>query len=65
MKKQELKQKARADWIRVYEQLGFISKAARRCGITRSTLQRWLKWNGNILLETSGVDTLPLLPPHA
>lgn len=43
MKKQEQKQKARADWIKVYQQLGSISKAARRCGIARSTLQRWIR----------------------
>lgn len=43
MKKQEQKKKARADWISVYQQLGSISKAARRCGIARSTLQRWLR----------------------
>ncbi|PTX13100.1 transposase [Pontibacter mucosus] len=43
MKKQEQKQKARADWIKVYQQLGAISKAARRCGIARSTLQRWIR----------------------
>ncbi len=43
MKKQEQKKKARADWIKVYQQLGSISKAARRCGIARSTLQRWLR----------------------
>jgi transposase len=27
----------------VYEKTGSISKAARKCGIARSTLQRWLK----------------------
>jgi transposase len=43
MKKADQKQKARAVWIRTYEDLGSISKAARRCGIARSTLQRWLK----------------------
>ncbi len=43
MDKQEQQQKARAYWIRIYQQLGSISKAARHCGIARSTLQRWLK----------------------
>ncbi|MEK6481955.1 IS481 family transposase [Catalinimonas sp. 4WD22] len=43
MKKADQKQKARAVWIRTYEDLGSISKAAQRCGIARSTLQRWLK----------------------
>lgn len=35
--------KARETWIRCYEQLGSISKAARKCGIPRSTLYRWIK----------------------
>ncbi|TPE39210.1 IS481 family transposase [Pontibacter mangrovi] len=43
MKKEEQKQKAREDWIRVYQQLGSVSKAALRCGIARSTLHRWIK----------------------
>ena len=43
MEKQEQQQKARADWIKICQQLGSISKAVRRCGIARSTLQRWLK----------------------
>jgi transposase len=43
MEKQEQPQKARAYWIRTYQQLSSISKAARHCGIARSTLQRWLK----------------------
>ncbi len=29
--------------MKVYEKTGSISKAARKCGIARSTLQRWLK----------------------
>lgn len=36
-------QKARQIWIKTYQQLGSVSKAARRCGIPRSTLYRWLK----------------------
>lgn len=43
MEKLDQKQKIRESWIRVYEQTGSISKAARKCGIARSTLQRWLK----------------------
>ena len=35
--------KARETWIRCYEQLGSVSKAARKCGIPRSTLYRWIK----------------------
>lgn len=35
--------KARETWIKCYEELGSVSKAARRCGIPRSTLYRWLK----------------------
>ncbi|WP_160143020.1 helix-turn-helix domain-containing protein, partial [Rickettsia endosymbiont of Ixodes scapularis] len=34
--------KARTTWIQTYEQLGSISKTARRCGIPRSTLYRWI-----------------------
>ncbi len=34
--------RARQNWIRAYEQTGSVSKAARKCGITRSTLYRWL-----------------------
>ena len=31
----------RTKWISIYQQLGNITVAARRCGIARSTLQRW------------------------
>lgn len=34
---------ARQTWLKVYQQLGSVSQAARRCGIARSTLHRWLK----------------------
>src|SRR5688572_15593424 len=34
--------KAREMWIKYYEELGSVSKAARKCGIPRSTLYRWL-----------------------
>src|SRR5687768_12581589 len=43
MGKEEQKQKARETWVKVFEQLGSVSKAARRCGIARSTIQRWIK----------------------
>ena len=33
----------RTKWISIYQQLGNITIAARRCDIARSTLQRWLK----------------------
>jgi len=33
---------ARKNWIKIYAELGSISKAARRCGIPRSTLYRWV-----------------------
>jgi transposase InsO family protein len=33
---------ARRNWIKIYEELGSVSKAARRCGIPRSTLYRWI-----------------------
>jgi transposase len=35
--------KAREIWIECYKQLGSVSKAARKCGIPRSTLYRWIK----------------------
>jgi len=34
--------KARSLWLQCYEQLGSVSKAARKCGIPRSTLYRWI-----------------------
>jgi len=35
--------RAREIWLRCYEELGSVSKAARKCGIPRSTLYRWIK----------------------
>lgn len=35
--------KARETWLKCYEELGSVSKAARKCGIPRSTLYRWIK----------------------
>jgi transposase len=35
--------KARETWIKTYKELGSASKAARKCGIPRSTLYRWIK----------------------
>jgi len=35
--------KARETWLKCYEDLGSVSKAARKCGIPRSTLYRWIK----------------------
>lgn len=40
---ENLKIEARQKWVALYKQLGNISVTARRCGIARSTLQRWLK----------------------
>lgn len=37
------KLKAREIWITTYNELGSVSKAARRCGIPRSTLYSWIK----------------------
>lgn len=34
--------KARENWINIYKTLGSISKAARKCGLPRSTLYRWV-----------------------
>ena len=35
--------KAREIWLKCYEELGSVSKAARKCGIPRSTLYRWIR----------------------
>ncbi len=35
--------KAREIWLKCYEELGSASMAARKCGIPRSTLYRWIK----------------------
>lgn len=35
--------KARETWVKCYEELGSVSKAARKYGIPRSTLYRWIK----------------------
>ncbi|MBE7173253.1 MAG: IS481 family transposase [Williamsia sp.] len=35
--------KARENWIKCYEELGSVSKAALKCGIPRCTLYRWIK----------------------
>ena len=43
MTTQSRKIKAREVWINTYLTLGSVSKAAKRCGIPRSTLYRWLK----------------------
>lgn len=34
--------RAREIWIQTYIELNSVSKAARRCGIPRSTLYRWI-----------------------
>jgi len=38
---ENLKIEAQQKWVALYKQLGNISVTARRCGIARSTLQRW------------------------
>jgi transposase len=38
--------KARETWFTIYQEVGSVRKAARKCGISRSTLQRWLKRQG-------------------
>lgn len=42
MNSKQRKVTARKTWIKIYEELGSVSKAARRCGIPRSTLYRWI-----------------------
>jgi transposase len=43
MNNKKRKLTARKTWVKTYQELGSVSKAARRCGIPRSTLYRWLK----------------------
>lgn len=45
--------KARETWLKCYEELGSVSKAARKCGIPRSTLYRWIK-----RVKNEGKDSL-------
>ncbi|WP_460474260.1 IS481 family transposase [Emticicia fontis] len=43
MTKLSTKAQARKKWLEIYYSCGSISKAALKCGIARSTLQRWIK----------------------
>ncbi|WP_411897490.1 IS481 family transposase [Elizabethkingia occulta] len=43
MNKQQQQIKARKDWLKIYLELGSVTKTALRCGIARSTLHRWIK----------------------
>lgn len=43
MNKQQQQVKARKDWLKIYLELGSVTKTALRCGIARSTLYRWIK----------------------
>ena len=43
MKTQDHQIKARETWLKVYQELRSITKTARRCGIARSTLYRWIE----------------------
>lgn len=43
MKQSERNIKASQKWLHTYEQLGSVTKAALRCGISRSTLYRWIE----------------------
>lgn len=35
--------KARQKWLQIYEELGSVTKASIKCGISRSTLYRWIE----------------------
>lgn len=37
------KVKARENWLKVYDELGSVTKASLRLGVARSTLYRWIK----------------------
>jgi len=43
MKNDERKIKAHEKWVKTYVELGSITKAALRCGVSRPTLYRWVK----------------------
>ncbi|WP_298646322.1 IS481 family transposase [uncultured Proteiniphilum sp.] len=43
MKDNERQIKARKNWLKVYQDVGSVSKAALRCGVARSTMYRWIK----------------------
>ncbi|MFV0468253.1 MAG: helix-turn-helix domain-containing protein [Dysgonomonas sp.] len=43
MKDKERQIRTRKNWLRVYQELGSVSKAALRCGVARSTMHRWIK----------------------
>jgi len=53
MNSKNRKLKARENWIKLYKELGSVSKAARRCGIPRSTLYRSIN-----RYETGGENSL-------
>ena len=50
---ENLKVEAREKWVALYKQIGNISVTARRCGIARSTLQRWIKRQDEAKLDRS------------
>jgi transposase InsO family protein len=43
MKDKERQIRARKSWLKTYQELGSVSKAALRCGVARSTMHRWIK----------------------
>ena len=47
MKQSERNIRARQKWLQTYEELGSVTKAAIRCGISRSTLYRWIERAGS------------------
>jgi len=42
MNDNERKIRARENWLKTYQELGSISKASRKLGVSRSTLYRWI-----------------------
>lgn len=42
MKDKKRQIRTRKNWLRVYQELGSVSKAALRCGVARSTMHRWI-----------------------
>lgn len=43
MKDKERQVRVRKNWLKTYQELGCLSKAALRCGVARLTMHRWIK----------------------
>ena len=71
MNENERKIRARENWLKTYPDLGSITKASRRLGVSRSTQYRWIKrynheGKSGLSDKSDVLITLPLreLPPN-